>query len=70
MLESIYKFILFIYTIGHVLSEEIPELKILGIEPNAGPDYGETRVTVRLSNLSREFIEKYPYPKVNFKFDF
>lgn len=64
MLESIYKLILFIYSFGLIFSDEFPELKILGIEPNAGPEYGETRVIVRLSNLTQEMINLYPYPKV------
>ena len=65
MLESIYKLILFIYSFGLILSDEFPEFKILGIEPNAGPEYGETRVIVRFSNLTQELINIYPYPKVN-----
>jgi len=68
MLESIYKLILFIYSFGLIFSDEIPELKILGIEPNAGPEYGETRVIVRISNLTQEMINLYPYPKVIWKF--
>lgn len=65
MLESIYKIIFIIYSFGLILADDFPELKLLGIEPNAGPDYGETRVTVRFSNLTQELIKKYPYPKVN-----
>jgi hypothetical protein len=40
------------------------KLELLGIEPNAGPDSGETRVLVRFKDIDREIIEQYPHPKV------
>ena len=65
LLKSIYKFILFIYSLSSIFcDDDFPELQILGIEPNAGPDYGETRVLVRLDNLTKDLRLKYPSPKV------
>lgn len=64
MLESIYKFVIFIYSLALIYCDDFPELQILGIEPNAGPDYGETRVLVRLENLTKALRLKYPSPKV------
>ena len=65
MLESIYKIFLFIYSLSLIFCEDnFPKLQMLGIEPNAGPDYGETRLLVRLVNLTKDLILKYPTPKV------
>jgi hypothetical protein len=64
MLESMYKLILLVYSSGLILSDDFPGLNILGIEPNAGPDYGETRVTVRYDYLTQDLADKYPRPKV------
>jgi hypothetical protein len=65
MLESIYKIFLFIYSLSLIFCEDnFPKLQMLGIEPNAGPDYGETRLLVRLENLTKDLILKYPTPKV------
>lgn len=64
MLRIIFKLILFIFSFGLAFAEEIPELQILGIEPNAGPDYGETKVVVRLDKLTKDLISKFPSPKV------
>ena len=66
MLENIYRFIIFIYSLGLILSDDFPELTILGIEPNAGPEYGETRVVVRLDNkFTKPLRLKFPSPKVS-----
>ena len=65
MLQSMFRFILFIFSFGLIFSNEYPKLKIEGINPNAGPEYGETRVTVRLSELDIKLTKKYPTPKVN-----
>ena len=64
MLESIFKLIFILYSFVMILADQFPELKLQGIEPNGGPDYGETRVIVRFSNLTQDLIKKYPYPKV------
>mgnify|MGYP000973802848 CR=1 FL=1 len=48
-----------------LISTEIPtDLEILGIEPQSGPVYGETRVIVRLKDFNSELIESYPHPSV------
>lgn len=49
-----------------ILGKEPMELEILGIEPNAGPTYGETRVLVRLKSFDRDLIDDYDKPKVRF----
>ena len=48
-----------------VLNKELGQLEILGIEPNAGPVYGETRVTVRLKDFDADLIDDYDRPKVS-----
>jgi hypothetical protein len=40
------------------------KLKLQGIEPNAGPDTGETRVLVRFEEIDISIKETYPHPKV------
>lgn len=50
-----------------IFSIELTQLEILGIEPNAGPEYGETRVTVRLNNFDKNLIDDYDRPKVREK---
>jgi hypothetical protein len=45
-------------------NKEVGQLEILGIEPNAGPVYGETRVLVRLKDFDRDLIDEYDRPKV------
>jgi hypothetical protein len=47
-----------------VWSSDLPDLEILGIEPNGGPVYGETRVTVRMKNFDNSLIDIYDRPSV------
>lgn len=48
------------------LSKEPGDIEILGIEPNAGPVYGETRVLVRIKDFDRDLIDDYDRPKCRF----
>ena len=41
-----------------ILLQEEVMVEIDGIEPNAGPLYGETRVLVRLKNLNEKYVLK------------
>jgi hypothetical protein len=57
----------FIFGLLGVIKSQIPtDLEILGIEPNAGPTYGETRVIVRLKDFDKNLIDNYPHPNVKF----
>jgi hypothetical protein len=48
-----------------VIKTKIPsDIEILGIEPQSGPVYGETRVIVRLKDFDTDLIEDYPHPNV------
>ena len=59
-------FVLFItILIQRIRLQEEVMLEIDGIEPNAGPLYGETRVLVRIKNFKDKYTELYPQPKVN-----
>ena len=49
-----------------ILLQEEVMVEIDGIEPNAGPLYGETRVLVRLKNLNEKYVNLFPLPKVNY----
>lgn len=49
-----------------VLGADLTEIEILGIEPNAGPVYGETRVTVRMKDFDKNLIDTYDRPTVIF----
>jgi hypothetical protein len=40
------------------------EIKLLGIEPMSGPEYGETRVLVRMKDFQTDLKDDYPNPKV------
>ena len=61
----------FLSLIELILNKELGQLEILGIEPNAGPVYGETRVTVRLKDFDADLIDDYDKPKVSYlKFNF
>ena len=42
------------------------DIRILGIEPNSGPETGETRVIVRLQNFNKDLIPDYPHPSCRF----
>lgn len=52
--------------IKYVFTVDIGEIEITGIEPNSGPVYGETRVTVRLKNFDKNLIDDYDRPKCRF----
>lgn len=56
----------FLSLIEIILNKELGQLEILGIEPNAGPVYGETRVTVRLKDFDADLIDDYDKPKVSY----
>jgi len=60
------KFILFFLSLliqkVKLAMEEFVEIE--GIEPVAGPLYGETRVIVRIKNFKDSFTETYQHPKV------
>jgi hypothetical protein len=58
-----YQFI-FLAILALIKSQEY-KLQLLGIEPNAGPDSGETRVLIRFAEIDRGIKEEYPHPKVN-----
>lgn len=64
-----FKFALFVIsTLAKLVwSSDLPDLEILGIEPNAGPVYGETRVTVRIKNFDKNLIDTYDRPTVSHK---
>lgn len=66
-LMSINKLILFVFVslIQYIWNVELGELEIQGIEPNGGPEYGETRVTVRLKDFNTDLIDEYDRPKVS-----
>ena len=42
------------------------DIRIMGIEPNSGPETGETRVLVRLQNFNKDLIPTYPHPSCRF----
>lgn len=61
-----------IYT--YSMAEE-SDLRLMGIEPNAGPLYGKfliliiigfTRITVRFAKITKDLIEDHPHPKCRF----
>lgn len=54
-----------IYLIDIIKSIEVPPIEILGIEPNGGPVYGDTRVLVRIKDFNRDLIDDYDRPKVS-----
>jgi hypothetical protein len=56
--------ILYLTNIFKSIEKKVSPLEILGIEPNAGPEYGETRVLVRLKDFDKDLIDDYPRPKV------
>lgn len=56
--------LVFVSLLKNILGVELTELEILGIEPNGGPIYGETRVTVRLKDFNTDLIDEYDRPKV------
>ena len=62
----IRKFILFLLSLlfckVKLAEEDIVEIE--GIEPIAGPLYGETRVVVRIKNFKESYNETYKHPKV------
>lgn len=66
MLISIIFQLFFFGLFGVIQSIEPQDLEIMGIEPNAGPIYGETRVTVRMREFDKSLIDSYPHPKVRF----
>ena len=47
-------------------SDNHEDIRILGIEPNSGPETGETRVLVRLQNFNIDLIDDYPHPNCRF----
>lgn len=67
-----FKFLLLVFSalVKLILNAEVSDLEILGIEPNAGPVYGETRVTVRLRDFNKDLIDTYDRPKVSLTYNF
>ena len=64
MLKALY--LLCTITIINIINSlEVPPLEILGIEPNGGPVYGDTRVLVRIKDFNRDLIDDYDRPKVS-----
>ena len=63
-LTKLFLFVLSLLIQKIRLDEEIM-LEIDGIEPNAGPISGETRVLVRIRNFKDKYVELYPQPKVS-----
>jgi hypothetical protein len=55
--------LIFLATLALIKGQEY-KLQLLGIEPNAGPDSGETRILVRFTEMDRTIKEEYPHPKV------
>lgn len=55
---------LFVSFFQYILGAELTQLEILGIEPLGGPEYGETRVSVRLKDFNKDLIDDYDRPKV------
>jgi hypothetical protein len=70
MLLSTLWYFFFLGFLGGIKSYNINDLEVLGIEPNAGPSYGETRVLVRFRDFNPIIIEDYPHPRVNIDFLF
>jgi hypothetical protein len=68
MLLSTLWYFLFLGFLGGIKSYDISDLEVLGIEPNAGPSYGETRVLVRFRNFHPSIIEDFPHPRVKINF--
>lgn len=63
LLSKIWYFICLCFLRG-IKSLDPHDLEIMGIEPNSGPVYGETRVLVRFKDFNTNLIEEYPHPKV------
>ena len=47
-------------------STSTEDIRILGIEPNSGPESGETRVLVRLQNVNIDLEKIYKHPSCRF----
>jgi len=62
--------LLFVSLIQYIFGVELGQLEIQGIEPNGGPEYGETRVVVRLKEFNTDLINEYDRPKVIIFFHF
>lgn len=58
-----------ISALQYIFGAELHDLTILGIEPNAGPVSGNTRVTVRLKDFDKNLIDDYDRPKVRINFN-
>jgi hypothetical protein len=52
--------------INSVYNKDVGSIEILGIEPIAGPVYGDTRVTVRMKDFDVSLIDDYPHPRCRF----
>jgi len=64
MLLSTLWYFLFLGFFGGMKSFSFDDLEIMGIEPNAGPSEGETRVLVRFKNFDPSIIDEYSRPRV------
>jgi hypothetical protein len=64
MLLSTLWYFLFLGFLGGIKSFSLDDLEIMGVEPNAGPSYGETKVLVRFKDFDPSIIEDYPRPRV------
>ena len=64
MLLSTLWYFLFLGFLGGMKSLSLDDLEVMGIEPNAGPSYGDTRVLVRFKNFDPNLIEDHPRPRV------
>lgn len=66
MLLSTLWYFLFLGFFGGMKSFSFDDLEVMGIEPNAGPSDGETRVLVRFKNFDPSVIDEYPRPRVKY----
>ena len=64
-LNKIFVFVISLLINKMKLQDEFFDIEITGIEPNAGPLFGETRVLVRIKDFQKRMEELYPKPIVN-----
>ena len=67
IIKSLCNLIVLIY-LACIKAKDLEDVEILGIEPNSGPVYGETRVLVRIKEFDVNLIEDFPHPKVIYFF--
>jgi hypothetical protein len=59
-------FLISILNLVKDITSIVPNVVIQGIEPNSGPDNGQTKVLVRLKEFDKSLVEIYPHPKCRF----